>query len=286
LQMLLQSSEHGVVDLNGLRADAKRLRSAEPPRAIRGFDEAETRALLNVAAQRLEAAADEYEELQKELERLRVQAGDDTAGKEAIGKALIAATRAGEEIAAEARASAERIKSEAEAEAAAILEQAAKAAEAREHESVVTRARLEAEHAAARAGLEEEHAAKRAELERERERLAQERESLHSVAELERTRALEEAREQADSIVAEARQEADRLRGYAERMRSLLSDSQRSFVEFAESALRGLEDPDSVPAPVQIPVQTGSGKGELLDDLRPSEVEEKPASAPSPLPGD
>lgn len=276
------------MDLNGLRADAKRLRSAEPPRAIRGFDEGETRALLNVAAQRLEAAADEREELQKELERLRVQAGDETAGKEAIGKALIAATRAGEEMAAEARASAERIKSEAEAEAAAILEQARKSAEEREHESVVARARLEAEHAAARAGLEEEHAARRSELEREQERLAQEHESLRGVAERERTRALEEARAQADSIVAEARQEVERLRSYTERMRSLLSESQRSFVELAESALRGLEDPDSAPAhapaPVQIPVQAGSGNGELLDDLRPSEAEEKPA--PSPLAGD
>jgi cell division septum initiation protein DivIVA len=284
--MLPWSSEHVVVDLNGLRADAKRLRSAEPPRAIRGFDEAETRALLKVAAQRLDAVADEWEGLQEELERLRAAAGDETAGKEAIGKALIAATRAGEEMAAEARASAERIKAEAEAEAAAILERATKAAEEREHESVVARARLEAEHAAARAGLEEEHAAKRSELERERERLAQEQESLRSVAERERTRALEEARAEAEAIVAEARQEVERLRGYAERMRSLLSDSQRSFVEFAESALRSLEDPDSMPAPVQIPVQTGSGNGELLDDLRPSEVEDKPASAPSPLTGD
>jgi cell division septum initiation protein DivIVA len=279
LQIVPLSSEHGVVDLNGLRADAKRLRSAEPPRAIRGFDEGETRALLNVAAQLLDAAADEREQMQKELERLRVEAGDETAGKEAIGKALIAATRAGEEMAAEARASAERVKSEAEAEAAAILERATKAAEEREHDSVVTRARLEAEHAAARAEMEQEHAAKRSELEREHERLAQAQESLRSVAERERTRALEEARAQADSIVAEARQEVERLRSYAERMRTLLTDSQRSFAEFAESALRSLEDPDSVPAPVQ----TGSGNGELLDDLRPSEIEEKPASAPSPL---
>src|SRR5947209_20336907 len=108
-----------------LRAEAKRFRSADPPRAMRGLDEDQTRTLLEKAAELLEAVASEQEVMQRELKELRSAAGDEMAGKEAIANALLAATRAGEEIAAAARASAERITAEAETRAAAILGQAA-----------------------------------------------------------------------------------------------------------------------------------------------------------------
>jgi cell division septum initiation protein DivIVA len=258
------------VDSSGLRAEAKRLQSAEPSRAIRGFDEGETRKLLWDAATLLEAAAEEREELQRELEQLRSAAGEEVAGKEAIGKALLAATRAGEEMAAEAQASAQRIKAEAEAHAASILEQARKASEEREREATEARTRLEAELAEARAGIEHENAATRAQVEREREQLEQEKESLRDVLERERARAVKEAQAKADEIVADARQEVERLQTYAHRLRSLLIDSQGAFVELAEAALRQLEDDDTMQ-------KTGSGDGELLDDLRPAELEERPS---------
>src|SRR5437764_68295 len=122
-----------------LRAEAKRFRSAGPPRAIRGFDEVQTRTLLERAAELLDAAASEQEAARQELDELRSAAGDEVAGKEAIANALLAATHAGEEIAAEARISAARITAEAETRAAAILGQAAAAAEERERECVQAR---------------------------------------------------------------------------------------------------------------------------------------------------
>ena len=259
------------MDSSGLRVEAQRLESAQPSRAIRGFDEGETRALLFDAAKLLEAAADEQEALQRELERLRSEAGEDSANKEAIGKALLAATRAGEEMAAEARASAEQVKAEAEARAAAILEDATKASEEREREAEATRNRLEAELAAARAAVGEENAATRAELERERERLQREEESLRGGLERERAKALEEAQAQADTIVADARHEVERLQSYAQRLRSVLIDSQSALIELAGAAIGQLDDTGTL--------EGGSGEEELLADLRPSELGETPSSS-------
>ena len=221
-----------------MRAGAKRLRSAEPSRAIRGFDEGEVRALLADAAKVLDAAADEREGLQKELEQLRAKVGEQVAGKEAIGNALLAATRAGEEMAAEARTAAERIKAEAEARAATILEEATKASDEREQEAATARTRLEAELAAARAAIEEENAATRAELEREREQLDKDQASVHEVLDRERERAQKEALAQADEIVADARHEVESLQTYAQRMRSLLIESQRALVELGSVELQ------------------------------------------------
>jgi cell division septum initiation protein DivIVA len=240
------------MDSEGLRAEAKRLRSAEPSRAIRGFDEGQTRTLLEAAADHLDAAASEQEAMRRELEQLRSKAGDEVAGEEAIGKALLTATRAGEEIAAEARVSAERITTEAETRAAAILEQATAAAEERERESVAAQSKLEAELTAARAAVETENAAARLELDRER------------------TRMLGEAQEKAEAILADARHEVEQLDGYGEQLRSLLADSQRRFVELAASALRQLES-----------VETKSGSpahADLLDDLRAAGGEPSPSA--------
>lgn len=274
--MVARSREHGSVDLSELRTEAKRLQSAEPSRAIRGFDERETRTLLGGAAKLLEAAAEQREELERELDELRAKVGEEGAGKEAIGKALVAATRASEEMAAEARASAERIKAEAEARAAAIVDAATKAAEEREREAAAERARLEAELTTARSGLEAENEAIRSELERERKQLAETQESLSGALERERERALKEAESQADAILANARHEVARLEDYAEQLRSLLVEGQRSFVELAEAALQRVESVRSE--------RPGSGGEELLDALRPAEPAETPA--PSGIAGD
>ena len=273
--MVARSREHGSVDLSELRTEAKRLQSAEPSRAIRGFDERETRTLLGGAAKLLEAAAEQREELERELDELRAKVGEEGAGKEAIGKALVAATRASEEMAAEARASAERIKAEAEARAAAIVDAATKAAEERERETAAERARLEAELTTARSGLEAENEAIRSELERERKQVAETQESLSGALERERERALKAAEAQADAILGNARREVARLEDYVEQLRSLLVEGQRSFVELAEAALQRVESVRS---------ERPSGGEELLDALRPAEPAETPA--PSGIAGD
>ena len=264
------SGEHGGVDLNELRTEAKQLQGAEPSRALRGFDERETRTLLGGAAKLLEAAADQWEALERELDELRAKVGEEGAGKEAIGKALVAATRASEEMAAEARSSAERITAEAEVRAAAIVDAATKTAAERERETLAERARLEAELATARSGLEAENEAIRSALERERKQLAEAQESVNGALERERERARAEARGQADTILADARREVARLEDYAEQLRSLLVEGQRSFVELAEAALQQVE---SVRAE-----RPGSGsEEELLNALRPAEPAETPA---------
>jgi cell division septum initiation protein DivIVA len=259
------------VDLSELRTEAKRLQSAEPSRGIRGFDERETRTLLSGAAKLLESAAEQQETLERELEELRAKVGEEGVGKEAIGKALVAATRASEEIAAEARSSAERIRAEAEAQAAAVLDAATKAADERERETAVERARLETELAAVRSGLEAENAGIRSELERERKQLAETQALLSGALERERERAIKEAQAQADTIVADARREVARLEDYAEQLRSLLVEGQRSFVELAEAALQQVESVRSE--------RPGAGSEELLNALRPSEPAEKQASS-------
>jgi cell division septum initiation protein DivIVA len=227
----------------GLRAEATRLRSAEPSRAIRGFDEEQTRNLLDSAASQLDAAAGELEASRRELERLRSETGAEAASEEAIGKALLTATRAGEEIAAEARIAAERVMAEAETRAAAILEEANAAAEKYERKSAAARKKLEAELAAARATMERENAAARLELESNREQV------------------LAEARQNAEAILATAQRDVEQLEDYGERLRSLVMDSQRRFVELAEAALGQLDGVD--PA-------AGSEHGDLLDELRPA----------------
>jgi cell division septum initiation protein DivIVA len=269
LQTRAGSSRMVPMDRRDLRAEAKRFRSAELPRAIRGFDEEQTRSLLTDAAKLLESAAEERETLGRELERLRSDAGKEVADKEAIGKALVAATRAAEEITAEARAIAERITTEAEVRAKAILGEAAAASEERELESLAARGRLESEIAAARAAAEEELAVTRADLERQRERLEQEQQSWRDVLEHERSKMLADARAQADAAVADAQQEVERLQDHGDRLRALLADSQRQFVALAESALRQLGDVEAA--------SSGSAGGELLDSLRPSRADETPA---------
>lgn len=229
------------VEPDGLRAEAQRLRSAEPSRGIRGFDEAQTRTLLEGAATLLNAAASEQEVLRRELAQLRSETTDEAAGEEAIGKALLAATRAGEEIAAEARASAERITADAERRAAAILQHAKTAVEERERESLAAREKLETELSTARSTVARERAAAQIELERERARV------------------IAEAEERAEAIVANARDEVEKLQSHAEQLRSLLADGRRRFVELAESALRELEG---------VEAKTSAGNGDLLEDLR------------------
>jgi cell division septum initiation protein DivIVA len=264
------------VDVEDLYRKAEWLRSAEPPRALRGFEEEHTRRLLDDVAHLLQAVAQEQEEMQRELDRLRTATQDEAAGKEAIGKALLAATRASDEILADARASAESVTAEAEAQAEAILEHAnhalgqreAEIAAARsklEEEEAALRAELEREAAAARAAFEEESAAAHADLEAERERVQREKQEWEVHAVGERKRLLDDAGAEADGILVEARGEVERLRRRAQRLRALLAEKQRSFVEVLRSALEQLEGLG--------PVADGEEEIGLFDDLRLVAVE-------------
>jgi cell division septum initiation protein DivIVA len=216
---------------------------------------------VNEQARRIEELETQIASLEADV---ATRSGPDTAE---IGKALLAATRAGEEIAAEARLSAEQITTDAEARAAAILEQATTAAAEHERASVEARERLEIELAAARAAAEQELAAGRAELERERERLERDQEASQALLERERTQVLGEAQKQAEGIIADAQREIEQLESYREQLRSLLTDSPRRFVELAESALRQLDGVDA---------RGGPGDADLLDELRPPDG--KPSS--------
>ena len=99
---------------------------------------------------------------------------------------------------------------------------------------------------------------------------------MHEVLDRERERAQKEALAQADEIVADARHEVESLQTYAERMRSLLIESQRALVELAEAAIGQLDDASGV--------TVDSGQEELLNDLRPSELAEK--ASPTTVAGD
>jgi cell division septum initiation protein DivIVA len=127
-----------------LQETIDKLRGVELRNAVRGVDGAQVRELLDEAVHALTDAAARQAELRDELERL--QAANDES---AIGKALLAATHAGEALVAEGRETAASIIGEAEAEASALMERIT--AQAKEHEQEIVAARSEAEAALARA---------------------------------------------------------------------------------------------------------------------------------------
>lgn len=181
----------------------QKLRTVELRRAVRGVDPVQVRELLDEAADLLAAGARERNELLGELERLR-EANDE----EAVGKALLTATRAGEALMAEAREAAASLRGEAEAQASALFAQATAEAEKCERETAAARELLEQELAEAR----------------------------HAQA-----KELESARADADASLAAARDELAGLEEQAARLRSLVLDMERRIVEIAQGALGELE---------------------------------------------
>jgi cell division septum initiation protein DivIVA len=179
------------------------LREAKLHRAMRGVDPRQARELLDEAADFLASAVREQKELRRELEQLQ-----DTKDEEAIARALVAATRTAEEIVVKARAEAASITAEAEAQKAALLEQAAAAVEEREREATAARAQFEREAATARKAIEEEH---------------------------------ESARVEAEVALAGARRELAQLEEDEARLRALMAETERRFVEIARAALDELE---------------------------------------------
>jgi cell division septum initiation protein DivIVA len=190
------------MSVEDLQKAEQALRTVELPRAIRGVDPEQARKLLGEAADSLATAVSEQKELHRELERLR-----QTNDEDAIGKALLTATRAGEEVLAEAHKEAASITAKAEAEASALLEQVATQAKKREQETAAAREQFERELTAAKNAHAKEH---------------------------------ESARAEADAALADARRELAQLENQAGRLRSLVTDMERRIVEIAESALEEL----------------------------------------------
>jgi cell division septum initiation protein DivIVA len=193
-----------------VRKAVQMLRSVELRRAVRGVDPEQARKLLDEAADLLAAAGREQSELRGEVERLR-EANDEGA----VGKALVAATRAGEALMAEAREAAASLGAEAEAQAAALLEQVTAEAEKREQETATARERFEQELTDARKAHANE---------------------------------LESARVDADAALAAARRELSHLEKQAAQLRSLVTDLERRIVEIAQGALEELEAFGSSPS--------------------------------------
>lgn len=180
-----------------------KLRDVKLRDAVYGVDAAQVRVLLGEAADSLDNAMREQSELRNELERL--QAANDES---AIGKALLAATQAGETLLAEAREKAASLNAEAEARASALLEQATRQAQKREQELRAARERLEQELVNA----EQAHA-----------------------------KELELGRAAVDAGLTEARRELVQLENKAGQLRSLVADMERRIVDTARQALQELE---------------------------------------------
>jgi cell division septum initiation protein DivIVA len=247
------------VSSEDLKKGIEVLRTVQLHRAIRGVDAEQARKLLDYAANLLVAAAREQNELHRELERLR-KANDE----DAIGKALVAATRTAEEIVAEAReqaASATRAGEEIIAEA---RERAASST--RSGEEIVAEAReraasIIAEAEGRAAALLDEVTAQAERREQEtaaaREQFDRELEEARSA----RAKELESARVEADAALADARDELARIEERAARMRSVVTDTERRVVDIVQAALTELEG-------LEIP--SGSEhEGDLLSDLQP-----------------
>jgi cell division septum initiation protein DivIVA len=101
----------------------QQIRSAELPRALRGFDEEATRNLLDDAAGALATAIRERDDLQRRVEPLQRRVEELSAGAEApetptqaeaIGKVLLTANQLAEELVAKATDEAAAIRRDAE----------------------------------------------------------------------------------------------------------------------------------------------------------------------------
>jgi cell division septum initiation protein DivIVA len=191
------------MSVEGIHEAIRKLREVELRHAVRGVDAAQAQDLLDEAADALVSAAREQTKLRNELERL--QASNDES---AIGKALLAATRAGEALVAEAREEAASLAKEAEAQASALLEQVKAQAEKREQETKAARKQFEQELAEAKQA---------------------------------HTKELESAKAEAEAALAGARQELAQLEQRAEQLRSLVADTERRIAETARETLRELE---------------------------------------------
>lgn len=191
------------------------IREAALPRGLRGFDEAATRRLLGQVADTVQTLLSERDRLERAAHDAQARPVADQEDPTAIGNALLAAQRAGEELLHQAREAAERITAEARQEGEQLLEQARQSA----------------------AELERRLEERRGELEREHERLRQELDELRTTVEAERRAGIARARAEADELTAHSQQRLEALRREEEGLRASIDDRRRQFVEMLQSAL-------------------------------------------------
>jgi cell division septum initiation protein DivIVA len=224
-----RESTHAImlgIDTDDLKQQAERLRSIELPRGFRGYDEQQTRRLLDHVANAFEAAAEERVKLQHELESLRAATKESIEGKQAIGNVLLRANRASEEIVASANEEATAMVVAAEAEAQRILERARREAEELDRKGAEVWTRHEQEAAAASEDLE-----------RERVRLRRDVEAQQASVESEREAIMNGARAEAERVMTSTYEQVERLERTAERLRAIVSKDLAGFVEISRTAL-------------------------------------------------
>jgi cell division septum initiation protein DivIVA len=215
------------VDMLGSAGDPEKIRDAELPKSFRGFDETATRKLLNEVADVVRSLTTEREQLRRQVESLQAAGGTDVQSPEAIespeaiGNAILAAKRAGEELIAAAKEEAALLLSKSMEEAERLTDQARTTA------AEVTR-----------------------ELDDERAQIAQAREQLdRQVVDWEeqvageRERLMAEARTEAQAILSASEQRLVDLRDEEEKLRRLMREQHSQVVELLRSALRKLEPP-------------------------------------------
>lgn len=210
-----------------------RLRDAELPRTRRGYGEEETRRLLAEAATVLEEAVRERDRLRRELQEAR-ETGEDP---DAIGKALLTAVAAGEEVVTRANEQARTIVAEAEAAAAHLLAEARERAAEQEREAAERRRQLDAQLEELRVAAERERAA----------------------ADAERERLLATARVEADDVVAAAAGRVTALEEQATRLRKLVDAEWQAMAALVREALDEVRELEN---------KGGTGtSGDLVTDL-------------------
>jgi cell division septum initiation protein DivIVA len=210
-----------LVDMLGPAGDPAKIRDAELPRSFRGFDETATRKLLNEVADVVHSLTTEREQLRRQVESLQAAGGPDIQSPEAIGNAILAAKRAGEELIAEAKEEAALLLSKSMAEAERLTDEARTAA------------------AEAMRELDDQ----RAQIAQSREQLERQVVGWEEQVAGERDRLMAEARTEAQAILSASEQRLVDLRDEEEKLRRLMREQHSQVVELLRSALRKLEPP-------------------------------------------
>jgi cell division septum initiation protein DivIVA len=279
------------------------LRSAELPRALRGYDVEATRNLLEEAANELKAVVLKRDQLAEEVGRLEEQLAASahpavTEGDQerAIGEALVAATRAAEELRAQAQHQAEEAIAEGHARAREIIamtereSEAAKAEAERQAQALVDKAKSEARDilsAAEQRQRDSEEESKRKAEDAVAEGYARGREII-AVTERETEAARAEAEKQAQALISKAKREAEKILGAgeqqrkdlhaeAERLRALtdqtaadLRASVHAMLEKLEGSGRPEDAPPSRAADQESEQAHEAPPASFLEQIRPS----------------
>jgi cell division septum initiation protein DivIVA len=203
----------------GSTSDPARIRDAELPKSLRGFDETATRKLLNEVADIVRSLTTERDRLRRQVESLQAAGGTDTQSPEAIGNAILAAERAGEALIAEAKEEAALLLSKSMAEAERLTDQARAAA------------------AEAKRDLDEQ----RAQIAQDREQLDRQVVRWEEQVAGERDHLMAEARAEAQAILAASEHRLVDLRDEEEKLRRVMREQHSHLVELLRSALRELE---------------------------------------------